>query len=486
VRNRQGNLEGEATVMRAAKPSIIIGVIGALAFSTMAVAGALISGASGQVIQLTSAPPSVAVDVEEDATNAIAFDERQAVTLESTLLVDATGPGTYRTWPNGRRTIAAGTEVDSHLIHSDPSSAKTGIHRTGTVTFASPIIGVIGATDRLAASDAALGAPGTTYAGATSARGLESQNQDNVTVSADGRTLSFDIRTAQVIDDLRVITRHVDVLDTVIFDTPDPVTAGNDVQYTLVVTNAGYSSAPNAHVVDTLPADTTVVTASAPGGCTGTGPVDCTLGPLAVGESAIATIVLTVPGTVPDGGTITNTAVASPGANVAATETTTVEAPAPGVSKGFVGPGDSIDTGGDEPALLTLPSTGDGAPVLITQGPGTFCDGPCTGTATTISDFDGYDDPNHPIRLRLTFSFPSSPTSLTDAATAFGSTIYKNDDPDHPNAGVPVADCTNPGSGVAAPHPCVDGHTITQPTPNSFLVTFDIVYLSGDPRFALR
>ena len=149
-------------------------------------------------------------------------------------------------------------------------------------------------------------------------------------------------------------------------------------------------------------------------------------------------------------------------------------------------PGGTIDTGGDDPAAVTLPDTGGGAPILITQGPGTFCDGPCSGTATTISEFPGYSDPNHPIHLQLTFSFPDSPTSLTDAATAFGSTIYKNDDPNNPNAGVPVALSATQGSGIATPHPCVDGHTISQPTLNSFVVTFDLLYLSGDPRFSLR
>ena len=136
--------------------------------------------------------------------------------------------------------------------------------------------------------------------------------------------------------------------------------------------------------------------------------------------------------------------------------------------------------------MVQLPDTGDGAPIRLTQGPGSFCDGPCSGIATDISSFPGYDDPDHPIRVTLTYAFPASPTSLTDAATAFGSTIYKNDDPSHPDVGVVVPTCAAPGSGVAIPHPCVDGHTISQPSPNSFVVTFDIVYLSGDPRMAHR
>ena len=58
------------------------------------------------------------------------------------------------------------------------------------------------------------------------------------------------------------------VLTTDITDAPDPVTAGNDVQYTLTVTNEGIAPVADAHVVDTLPADATLVVASAPGACT--------------------------------------------------------------------------------------------------------------------------------------------------------------------------------------------------------------------------
>ena len=94
----------------------------------------------------------------------IAFDERQGVTLTAPLPVNVTDPGTYGSYPNGSRKIAAGEQVDSHLIHSDPPGNKTTGRLTGTVTFPSDIIGVIGSTARLNASDGVLGAPGTTYA----------------------------------------------------------------------------------------------------------------------------------------------------------------------------------------------------------------------------------------------------------------------------------------------------------------------------------
>jgi len=572
-----------------------------VASSTVAVAGAFIATTSPGVIRLASAPPSVALNALENATAAVAFDERQNVTLTSAIGIDFATPGTYVTFPTNSPKVPAGSVIDSHLIHSDPTATGSTQRRTGTLTFQDDIVGVVAATAKLAASDT-LGAPGTTYAGGLTNRGLET-NEDKLTISTDHRTLSFDIKTPTVIDEIRVLTRHsnhlatvitdapdpvqtgdqvvytltvtnnrpvpaldvhvsdqfpgatlvsatasggctgtttvdcalgtipvgssasatvtvkapntvpaggtltntassppgeaplvnetttvVDpVLDTVISDSPDPVTAGDNVQYTLTVTNHGIAPVADAHVVDTLPAGATLVTASAPGGCTGTGPVDCTLGPLAVNASAQAFVVVTSPAV---NGTITDSGVASPGPNATATETTTVEPLIPGVAKGFVLPGDSITIPGTDPATVTLPDTGDGggggAPVIITQGAGTFCDGPCDGLATTISEFPGFTDPNHPIHLTLTYEFPDAPDSLTRAATAFGSTIYKNDDPLHPTVGTPVPFCTTLGAGIATPHPCVDGHTIVQPTLNSFVVTFEIVYLSGDPVFARR
>lgn len=475
--------------MRGIKPSIIITVVVGLAFSTAAVAGALISGSSGQILRLSSPPASVAVNATEDTNNAIAFDERQNVTLPAPLVVDAVDPGTYTITTSPTYKVQSQRVVDSHLIHSDPPGAgSAGAHRTGTLSFPTDIIGVISSTDRLGASDATLGAPGTTYAGKTKFRGLEpvsSTGPDTFTISSDRRSISVDLHTTSVIDDIRVITKHVDSLSTAILDTPDPVTAGNDVQYSIVVTNTGYAPTQNASVTFAWNPGTLKST-TAPNGCTGSGPVTCSLGTITPGANAVAKVVLTTPSTVPSDGLIHTTALPSPGGYPVTTETTTVEAPQPGVSKGYVGPGGSIGTDGDDPATVTLPPTGPGAPILITQGPGTFCDGPCSGTATTISDFPGYTDPNQPIRLHLVYSFPSSPTSLTDAATAFGSDIYKNDDPNQPNVGTVVPACTTPASGVAAPHPCVDTHTITQPTPNAFVVTFDVLYLSGDPKFALR
>ncbi|MGH2595871.1 MAG: DUF7507 domain-containing protein [Actinomycetota bacterium] len=92
-------------------------------------------------------------------------------------------------------------------------------------------------------------------------------------------------------------------------DAPDPVVAGNDVTYTLTVSNAGPSDASGVLVTDTLPGSVTFVSAtSSQGSCAqAAGVVTCPLGTIANGGTATITVVVT---TTIDG-LITDTAVVS-------------------------------------------------------------------------------------------------------------------------------------------------------------------------------
>jgi uncharacterized repeat protein (TIGR01451 family)/fimbrial isopeptide formation D2 family protein len=110
-------------------------------------------------------------------------------------------------------------------------------------------------------------------------------------------------------------------------DNVDPVNAGDQVVYTLVVTNDGPSDAVGVTVADTLPAGMTLVSTS---GCSNdpSGVPNCNLGNLAAGASTSYTVTVQVaPGV---SGTLTNTAVVSAATpdhdqtNNTATEPTTV------------------------------------------------------------------------------------------------------------------------------------------------------------------
>ncbi len=90
-------------------------------------------------------------------------------------------------------------------------------------------------------------------------------------------------------------------------DDPDPVFAGNDLTYTITVTNNGPNDATNVTLTDTLPTGVTFVSASP--GCLFSPPnmVTCSLGTIAAGDSRDVTIVVrpNTPGVITDTVTVT-------------------------------------------------------------------------------------------------------------------------------------------------------------------------------------
>lgn len=99
-------------------------------------------------------------------------------------------------------------------------------------------------------------------------------------------------------------------------DSPDPATAGDQLFYTVSVTNDGPDPAVDATVVDTLPAGVTYVTDDLPGGCVEApvGTLTCSLGDIASGQTRSFTIKVSIdPGLVAANGgplSIFNTATA--------------------------------------------------------------------------------------------------------------------------------------------------------------------------------
>jgi uncharacterized repeat protein (TIGR01451 family)/CSLREA domain-containing protein len=109
-------------------------------------------------------------------------------------------------------------------------------------------------------------------------------------------------------------------------DSPDPVTVGDNLTYTITVTNRGPDAAANVVVTDTLPSGVTFVSAS-PGCVHAAGVVTCNLRFIPAGGSVTITIVVTptAPGTISNTARVTSDTVDPNTANNSDAEPTEVQ-----------------------------------------------------------------------------------------------------------------------------------------------------------------
>jgi uncharacterized repeat protein (TIGR01451 family) len=109
-------------------------------------------------------------------------------------------------------------------------------------------------------------------------------------------------------------------------DSPDPVTVGDNLTYTITVTNRGPDAAANVVVTDTLPSGVTFVSAS-PGCVHVAGVVTCNLRYIPAGGSVTITIVVTptAPGTISNTARVTSDTVDPNTANNSDAEPTEVQ-----------------------------------------------------------------------------------------------------------------------------------------------------------------
>ena len=163
---------------------------------------AQVTGVTGNAT-LVSAPSSVGTGT--GAAESIVFAE-QSLGLSSPINVNISGPGTYNSIASlTPGTIAAGTDVNSFYLHSWNSTDLTGTVYSGSITFATPILGVEALDPSLVATNSVLGLPTTAYFTTAVGQGFEFGTQiDSLTISGD--TLSFLNETFNAPDDLRIIT----------------------------------------------------------------------------------------------------------------------------------------------------------------------------------------------------------------------------------------------------------------------------------------
>ena len=199
---------------------------------------------------------------------------------------------------------------------------------------------------------------------------------------------------------VRAITGTADV-SVVKTASPNPVTAGSNITYTITVSNSGPDTAGSVTVTDNLPATTTFVSCNSTGGgvCGGSGNNrTVTFATMGSGTSAVITLVTQVNCNIANGITITNTATVSsvtPDSNTgnnSSMASVTANNPAPMISptsQSFPAPG------GNGSFDLTIPA---GCPwMAVSNAPWIMITSGASGTGNgTISYSVGVNNTGNP------------------------------------------------------------------------------------------
>ncbi len=181
-------LRARWSTSRVGKPALLATALVGLAAVTTSTFAAISSTVPAVV---PFVPLNVQLNITQNNTRIIAFDERQCVQFPNGLTVD-------------REVLPPGTVASCHLLHLDPFSGAPVL--SGTATFTTPILGVISSSALLDASDWC-GRPGVIYPvpGVESFRGLEAfQPNDLYTVTGSSIKVQMDVPSFS--DQVRVIT----------------------------------------------------------------------------------------------------------------------------------------------------------------------------------------------------------------------------------------------------------------------------------------
>jgi uncharacterized repeat protein (TIGR01451 family) len=225
-------------------------------------------------------------------------------------------------------------------------------------------------------------------------------------------------------------------------DSPDPVGAGNNVNYTLTVTNAGPDPVADARLTDSLPAGLTFISAtSSQGSCTNNnGTIQCELGLMTSAAQATVTIIAatTVVGPVTNTATMSSltTAELNPSNNTATAITTvlpqlSIAATDPNASETGPDPGEFTvsRTGGTNGALTinyTVAGTAsNGVDYAMLGGTVTIPDGAAAATLTVSPVDESAVEPVETVNLTLS---PSPGYVINPAAGNATVSILDKDD----------------------------------------------------------
>lgn len=180
-----------------------------LASASLALAArASIVSTAGQTTWLASPPASAWLGALTGA-NAYVWNERQNQPAGLIPVNISVNPSVNTGYVPQLNAVFA-PAVASHMIHFEPA-AGAPLQCVGSVTFSTPVIGVIYSGLWLSGSDPLFGAPATTYYSFGWGRSYGMFLGQSV-VSVSGNTVSFDLRPTYagiLMSELRVLTRPV-------------------------------------------------------------------------------------------------------------------------------------------------------------------------------------------------------------------------------------------------------------------------------------
>ena len=276
-------------------------------------------------------------------------------------------------------------------------------------------------------------------------------------------------------------------------DSPDPVTAGGMLTYTIGVTNNGPSTAASVTVTDTLPSGVAYVSSSGTGwSCShSAGVVTCTRASLVVGAAPSITITTTAPSVTGD---ITNNATVAPvlsdpvPGNNNTSQTTTVNPPSGAGVDLMITQTDSADpvyAGSSVSYVLTVtnnspdPATGvtvnntlpDGAVFISAGGTGWSCNNVNGAVTCTRASLSAGPAPNITITVTAPPAVPSITNNASVSANETDSNLGNNNSAESttvtPSADVSVTKADSPDPVILVGDSLTYTITVTNNGPSS-------------------
>lgn len=159
---------------------------------------------SGNFELVAEHPLSLGYNAYDRDNVARVFLERSDLRLNHDLRLDLARSGRQTQLHGAAETLPLGSHFDVYLVHCAPASIRHEVR--GAIRFPAKILGVICGSDRLNATDSELGTRWTLQCSHPE-RGMESApdpNSDEITISADRRTLTAYFRTMSI-DQMRVL-----------------------------------------------------------------------------------------------------------------------------------------------------------------------------------------------------------------------------------------------------------------------------------------